>query len=141
MPACATLVASAEALPLADGSVDAVICATAFHWFASARRARRIPPRAAPGRHARADLERARHQRGWVAALSELTNRYQGDAPRETEAAWRALFPAPGFAPLRETRMRYDHRGTPEDVIVGRTLIDQLHRRAARGDQGRAGRR
>jgi len=122
LPQVRTLVAAADALPLADASVDAVVCATAFHWFAS--------------REVVAEFHRVLRPGGtlgliwnvrdtgipWVAALSELTNRYQGDAPRESEAAWRASFPAPGFGPLHETRMRHEHRGAPEDVIVGRTL-------------------
>lgn len=122
LPDVRTVVTSADKLPLADASVDAVICATAFHWFASS--------------NVVAEFRRVLRLGGtlgliwnvrdtsvpWVAALSELTNRYQGDAPRETEAAWRAPFPAPGFTPLHETRMRYEHRGHAEDVIVGRTL-------------------
>jgi SAM-dependent methyltransferase len=58
----------------------------------------------------------------WVRRLSEITDRYQDDAPRQKSQAWRGVFPAPGFTPLRETAMRYDHVGTAEEVIVGRTL-------------------
>ena len=58
----------------------------------------------------------------WVRQLSEITDRYQQDAPRQRSQAWRDVFPAPGFSPLRETLMRYDHVGSAEEVIVGRTL-------------------
>ena len=54
--------------------------------------------------------------------LSEITDRYQDDAPRQKSQSWRAIFPAPGFSPLHETTMRYDHHGTAEEVIIGRTL-------------------
>jgi ubiquinone/menaquinone biosynthesis C-methylase UbiE len=33
---------TAEAIPLADASVDAVVCAQSFHWFASAEALREI---------------------------------------------------------------------------------------------------
>ncbi|HEX4694498.1 class I SAM-dependent methyltransferase [Sphingomonas sp.] len=122
LPGVRTIVAPAQALPLADESVDAVVCATAFHWFASdavvAEFRRVLRPGGALGliwntRDTSVD---------WVAELSAITNRHQGDAPRETAAAWRAPFPAPGFTPLHETLMRYAHRGAAEDVVVGRTL-------------------
>lgn len=117
-----TAVATADALPVADGSVDAVICATAFHWFAT-------PP-------VLAEFRRVLRPGGmlgliwnvrdidipWVRRLSEITDRYQDDAPRQKSQAWRDVFPAPGFSPLRETVMRYDHLGSPEDVIIGRIV-------------------
>jgi SAM-dependent methyltransferase len=37
LPGVTALAASAQALPLADASVDALVCAQAFHWFASAQ--------------------------------------------------------------------------------------------------------
>jgi ubiquinone/menaquinone biosynthesis C-methylase UbiE len=36
LPDVPAIRASAQRLPLADGCVDAVVCAQAFHWFASA---------------------------------------------------------------------------------------------------------
>jgi len=122
LPDVRTVVASADRLPLADASVDAVICATAFHWFANAEVLAEFRRVLRPGGALGLIWNVRDTGVPWVAALSELTNHYQGDAPRETEAAWRACFPAPGFGTLHETRLRYEHRGSPEDVIVGRTL-------------------
>ena len=51
---------AAEALPFADGSLDAITVAQAFHWFDAARGAARVPPRPATGWPGRPDLERAR---------------------------------------------------------------------------------
>lgn len=122
LPDVRTLVASAGALPLGDASVDAVICATAFHWFATADVLAEFHRVLRPGGALGLIWNVRDTSVPWVAALSNLTNHHQGDAPRETEAAWRSLFPAPGFTALHETRMHYDHRGSAEDVIVGRTL-------------------
>ena len=122
LPGAGTAVATAEALPIADGSVDAVICATAFHWFATPQALAEFRRVLRPGGALGLIWNVRDNDVPWVRRLSEITDRYQDDAPRQKSQAWRGVFPAPGFAPLHETVMRYDHVGTPEDVIVGRTL-------------------
>jgi SAM-dependent methyltransferase len=122
LPGGATAVATADALPVADGSVDAVICATAFHWFATPQVLAEFRRVLRPGGMLGLIWNVRDNEIPWVRRLSEITDRYQHDAPRQKSQAWREVFPAPGFTPLRETVMRYDHVGTPEDVIVGRTL-------------------
>ena len=42
LPECKTRLGSAEAIPLADGSVDAVFVAEAFHWFRTAEASHEI---------------------------------------------------------------------------------------------------
>jgi len=122
LPGAATAVASADALPVADGSVDAVICATAFHWFATPQVLAEFRRILRPGGTLGLIWNVRDGDVPWVRRLSEITDRYQGDAPRQKSQAWRDAFPAPGFSDLDETVMRYDHVGTPEDVIIGRTL-------------------
>ena len=122
LPGAGTAVATAEALPIADRSVDAVICATAFHWFATARALAEFRRVLRPGGTLGLIWNVRDNDVPWVRRLSEITDRYQDDAPRQKSQAWRGVFPAPGFSPLHETLMRYDHVGTPDDVIVGRTL-------------------
>lgn len=122
LPGVATATATANALPVAAESVDAVICATAFHWFATpqtlAEFRRVLRPGAALGL-----IWNVRDTNvPWVRRLSEITDLYQDDAPRQKSQTWRGVFPAPGFTPLHETTMRHDHIGTAEEVIVGRTL-------------------
>jgi len=122
LPGAGTALATAEALPIADGSVDAVICATAFHWFATPQALAEFRRVLRPGGALGLIWNVRDNDVPWVRRLSEITDRYQDDAPRQKSQAWRGVFPAPGFTPLHETVMRYDHVGTPEDVIVGRTL-------------------
>lgn len=121
-PGVRAISGTAEAVPLADSSVDAIVCAQAFHWFANAR--------------ALAEMRRVLRVGGmlgliwnvrdesvdWVAALSRITDPLEGDAPRYHDGTWRRLFPAEGFGPLGDQRFTQRHVGDPEDVIVGRTL-------------------
>jgi SAM-dependent methyltransferase len=60
--------------------------------------------------------------RPWVAALSEITNRREGDTPRYRTGAWRNAFPAPGMAFVGERHARNLHVGAAEEVIFKRTL-------------------
>jgi SAM-dependent methyltransferase len=122
VPGVATAIATAEALPVAAESVDAVICATAFHWFATPQVLAEFRRVLRPGGRIGLIWNVRDHEVPWVRRLSEITDRYQDDAPRQKSWAWRDVFPASGFTPLHETAMRYDHMGTPEEVIIGRTL-------------------
>ncbi len=48
-PEAQALAGSAEAIPLPDASVDAVVCAEAFHWFANVAALQEIRRVLAPG--------------------------------------------------------------------------------------------
>ena len=144
LPGVATAIATAEALPIAAKSVDAVICATAFHWFATPRTLAEFRRVLRPGGTLGLIWNVRDIDVPWVRRLSEITDLYQDDAPRQKSQAWRDIFPAPGFSPLHETAMRYDHVGTAEGVIVGRTLSTSFiaalpdDRRASLVDEVRA---
>ncbi|QDZ08985.1 methyltransferase domain-containing protein [Sphingomonas panacisoli] len=122
LPGTRTAVASAQSLPLGDASMDAVVCATAFHWFATVEAVAEFRRVLRPGGTLGLIWNVRDVSVPWVAALSAITDRYEDAEPRQRTGAWRRPFPAPGFTPLHETCMRYEHRGSPEDVIVGRTL-------------------
>jgi SAM-dependent methyltransferase len=114
------LIGTAEQIPLADSSVDAVVCAQAFHWFATsaalAEIHRVLKPNGVLGL-----IWNVRDQSvDWVAKITTLIAPYEGDAPRYDKGEWRKVFPAQGFGPLRETRIPHAHIGPPERVIVDR---------------------
>ena len=84
--------AVAEALPIAEGAVDAAIAAHAFHWF--------------DGRRALSELTRVIYAGGslalvwnvrdettpWVHALTDLIEPYRGDTPSYRSMRWKEAF-------------------------------------------------
>ncbi len=124
LPGTAILEGTAEALPVADGSVDAIVVGTAFHWFdgvAALREARRVL-RSGGG------LGLAWNARDetvpWVAELVAMVATFmRGDPPRYTSGAWRAAFgtaPAPDwFTPLEEATFPFANV-VPREVALAR---------------------
>jgi SAM-dependent methyltransferase len=131
------LAGDAEHLPLADESVDAIVCAQSFHWFAKPAALAEIRRALKPG-GALGLVWNVRDERvAWVAALTRIVDRYAGDAPRHESGRWRDVFPAPGFTPLSERRFAYAHAGPPERVIVERVLSTSFIAALPAAEQGR----
>ena len=75
-PDVRALAGTAEAIPLDDRSVDAVLVGQAFHWFDVGPALDEIVPRAAARRRAGADLERLRDDTvPWIVAMTEAGRR------------------------------------------------------------------
>jgi SAM-dependent methyltransferase len=94
---------TAEAIPLADGSVDAVTVGQAFHWF--------------DGKKALDEIHRVLRPRGMLGLIwnrrveddpvnrriTELLQPYRGDVPTHRHDAWRSAFERTAlFEPLEE---------------------------------------
>lgn len=121
-PDVTALAGSADAIPLPDASVDAVICAQAFHWFATPAAVAEMRRVLAPGGVLGLIWNGRDENVPWVKALSDIINRYEGDTPRYRTGEWRSVFPAPGLEFIGERHVRNSHIGTAEDVVVKRTL-------------------
>lgn len=121
LPGVRALAGTAEALPLPDGSVDAVVCAQAFHWFANGQALREMHRVLRPGgrlglvwnvRDARVD---------WVAAITALITPYEGDAPRHHSGRWREPFAEQSlFGPLQLDHFDHAHEGGFDEVVMDR---------------------
>ncbi|MHC8293943.1 class I SAM-dependent methyltransferase [Pseudomonas sp. LB3P58] len=107
-------------LPLPDASVDVVICAQAFHWFASAEALTEIARVLKPGGKLGLVWNLRDTRVSWVPKLDAIVNALEGDSPRYYTGAWRQAFPHPAFGPLAEQRFSHGHTGSPEDVIFNR---------------------
>lgn len=122
-PDVEVLSGTAETIPLPDASIDAIVCAQAFHWFATASALAEIRRVLAPAGVLGLIWNVRDESVPWVAALSEITEAFEAaGTPRYRNGAWRGAFPAEGFAFIGERHARNSHVGTPDAVIVERTL-------------------
>lgn len=122
LPDVAVRAGTAEALPLPSASADALVCAQAFHWFATPA--------------ALADIHRVLVPDGvlgliwnvrdesvdWVRELTDIVSPYEGDAPRFRTGRWRAPFDGSLFTPLEQVTFHHEHVGHPDTVIIDRFM-------------------
>ncbi|MGH2450254.1 MAG: class I SAM-dependent methyltransferase [Candidatus Limnocylindria bacterium] len=118
-PQAEALAGSAEQIPLADGSVDAVTVGQAFHWFdgdaalAEIRRLLRPDGRLGLVWNARDEAL------PWVARLTELMEPHRGETPGYRAGDWRLAFERTTlFTPLEHAEFRLEHELSPEGVVA-----------------------
>ncbi len=122
LPGIDVLDGSATAIPLPDQSADIIVCAQAFHWFATAAALAEMHRVLRPGGTLGLIWNTRDDSAPWVKRLFSIIEPYEGDVPRFHSGAWRGVFPATGFGPLIEARFRHEHVGPAEAVIVDRLL-------------------
>jgi ubiquinone/menaquinone biosynthesis C-methylase UbiE len=121
-PGVTALAATAQAMPLAEASVDAVVCAQAFHWFASHEALQEIARVLRPGGKLGLVWNVRDESVDWVAELTRIMAPHEGDTPRFHSGDWRRLFPSEKFSQLQETTVAHQHVGKAQAVIVDRVL-------------------
>jgi SAM-dependent methyltransferase len=111
---------TAEALPLRADAFDAAVAASAFHWFDGARALVEIHRVLRPGARLALLWNRRDDSVDWVARMSEIVNRHEGNAPRYRKGEWRHAFDvAPGlFGPLAERHFPHVHALAPDGVLA-----------------------
>ncbi len=119
-PQVKALTGTATMIPVPDASVDVVVCAQSFHWFATVQALAEIWRVLKPGGKLGLVWNQRDARVGWVAKLDQIVNRVEGDTPRYYTGAWRKVFPYAGFGPLDEQHFTHGHTGAPEDVIIKR---------------------
>lgn len=124
LPGTLILDGTAEALPVPDASVDAIVVGTAFHWFdgvAALREARRrvlLPGGLGLAWNARDETV------PWVEALvAMVATSMHGDPPRYASSAWRSAFGSPQgsswFQPLGKSTFAFAHV-MPRNAAIAR---------------------
>jgi ubiquinone/menaquinone biosynthesis C-methylase UbiE len=137
LPRVEALEGGAEEIPLADGSVDVVFVAQAFHWFANHRALAEIDRVLAPGPGGLALIWNISpwesHATPWWGRFDDVLSRYTEDVQRirtRTSAEWQPAFEGEQpFAPLR--RLDFTHsqllpRERFPDVLSSRSYVTAL---------------
>jgi SAM-dependent methyltransferase len=122
LPGVRALGGTAQAMPLEAGSVDAVLCAQAFHWFATGEALAEIHRVLKPGGRLGLVWNVRDESVDWVAAMTGILKPFEAGTPRYHLGHWRLPFTGQLFTPLEETCLPHQHVGTPREVIVDRTL-------------------
>lgn len=133
---------TAEAIPLARESVDAVFVGEAFHWFHAAEACREIARVLRPGGGLALLWNRARWTEAdlpWLPTFEALVKPYRkaaGPFPGEREGWTTALRETRLFAPLSSTESDHVHRLSADDFVA---LVGSWTWIANLSDQRRAG--
>ena len=119
LPEATVLAGTAEHLPPRDGSVDAVVAGSAFHWFRGDEALTEIHRVLRPaGRLGLLWNVRDESVR-WVAELTAIMEPYRGAAPGYRSGAWKEAFARTAlFSRLRREEFRHLHRLEPEAVVA-----------------------
>ena len=118
-PGVETLAGTAEAIPLADASVDAVVCAQAFHWFDGDRALAEIHRVLRPGGGLALIWNVRDETVEWEKRLSELMKRHQLNAPRKRWGRWREAFERTElFTALREREFAHQQEGDFDTMVA-----------------------
>lgn len=102
LPEIEILDGTAENIPLESRSLDAVVAATAFHWFNGEEALKEIHRVLKPGGKIGLIWNARDESVDWVAKLSEIIDPYERGAPRYRTGNWRKAFDNTTlFSPLR----------------------------------------
>lgn len=124
LPEVVALDGWAEAIPLADDSVDAVLVAQAWHWVDPARAVPEVARVLRPGGRLGL-LWNVRDERaGWVAQLGRIMHTHTAEDQEALPGE-----PGPPFGPAERLDVEWTHRLRPEemiDLIASRSYVITL---------------
>jgi SAM-dependent methyltransferase len=122
LPGVSIIDGTAESMPLASGSVDAVTAAQAFHWFATRRAVDEIHRVLRPDGGLGLIWNRRDLRDPLQAALDAIVRPHRGVAPAHERDQWRQVIDGnPRFRPAGERQFK---QGQPVDAegVVDRVL-------------------
>jgi len=124
IPAARVLDGTAERLPVADRSADAIVVAQAFHWFDVPRALAEFHRVLRPGGRFALIWNRRRLEQPLHREISAIIDDYRRDTPSHQQGEWRAPLAASGlFAAAGELEVLYEQLLDVDGVVdrVGST--------------------
>ncbi len=119
-PDVGVVAGTAEALPLADGALDAVTVAQAFHWFDADRAFAELARVLRPGGRVALVWNARAHGVPWVDRCWDVLDRVEKRAPWRDHERWSdsALGARPGFGPLHTAEFDHEQVLSRDDVVA-----------------------
>jgi SAM-dependent methyltransferase len=124
LPDVALLAGTAEAIPLADGSVDSVLVAQAWHWVDPVRAVPEVARVLAPAGRLGLVWNVRDEREDWVAQLGRLIHPHG-----EEDGGIRNPTVGPPFGPLERHQVEWRYRLRPEaliDLVTSRSYVITL---------------
>jgi SAM-dependent methyltransferase len=117
LPSIKVIDGTAEAIPLADATTDAVVVAQAFHWFDGEKSLAEIHRVLKPGRGLGLLWNVRDDSLAWIHKLTRIIEPYEGDVPRYKSLAWVSAFRSTRlFSPLAEAEFSHIQELSPEAI-------------------------
>ncbi|MEX1007606.1 MAG: class I SAM-dependent methyltransferase [Acidimicrobiia bacterium] len=118
-PGVRVVAGAAEALPFADGSLDAITVAQAFHWFDALAALREFHRVLRPAGRVGLIWNARNRSVPWVDAMWTIMDRVEKRAPWRNHDEWResAFVDQPFFTPLTEAVFRHEQLLTHDEAI------------------------
>ncbi|MCH7306134.1 class I SAM-dependent methyltransferase [Acinetobacter sp. NIPH 1869] len=122
-PTVDCLQAFSSELPFADASMDAILCAQSFHWFANIETLSEMHRVLKPSGHLGLIWNQRDTAVDWVKALADEIAPLEGDTPRYHSEQWKQAFEGQSLFKLDGlTTFQQAHQGTVEQVVSKRLL-------------------
>jgi SAM-dependent methyltransferase len=119
LPEARVLAGTAERIPLADGSMDAVTVAQAFHWFEGDVALAEIHRVLRPGGRLGLVWNARDEALPWVAGLTTIMEPHRRGTPGYRAGDWRPAFERTRlFTRLEQAQFRLEHELTPDGVVA-----------------------
>ena len=118
LPDLEAMEGTAEAIPLPNHSVDAVVVGQAFHWFDGIRAVSEIRRVLKPDGALGLIWQARELSRPWIERLDAIIDRADDGHPRFRTMAWREVFDRTALmAPLESATFRTVQRASPETIV------------------------